>query len=47
MSEMKIKEISTFMDNNIRKTRLVISESSKETEIILEGDGKINVAVKA
>lgn len=47
MSQIKIKEISTFMENSVRKTRLIISECGKDTEIILEGDGKIKVAVQA
>lgn len=47
MSELKIKEISNFMENNVRKTRLIISDNDRETEIILEGDGKLKVAVEA
>lgn len=47
MSELKIKEISNFMENNVRKTRLVISENNKDTEIVLEGNGKLKVAVEA
>ncbi len=47
MSELKIKEISRFMENNIEKTRLVISENGKDTEIILQGNGKLKVAVEA
>jgi hypothetical protein len=47
MNDLKIKEISTFMENNVRKTRLVISEGNKDTEIILNGDGKLKVAVEA
>lgn len=33
------------MENNIQKTRLIISQNGKETEIILEGNGKIKTAV--
>ena len=47
MSELKIKEISRFMEDNIEKTRLVISENGKDTEIILQGNGKLKVAVEA
>ncbi|MBQ2611434.1 hypothetical protein IJF81_03475 [bacterium] len=47
MNDLKIKEISTFIENNTRKTRLVISENGKDTEIILNGDGKPKVAVSA
>ncbi len=44
--DLKIKEISRFTENNIEKTRLIISENGKDTEIILEGDGKIKTAVQ-
>lgn len=45
---MVIKEVSEFtvMDENnipIRKSKLVISNDGIETEIILEGDGRIKV----
>lgn len=45
MNDLKVKEISRFMENNIQKTRLIISQNGKETEIILEGNGKIKTAV--
>ena len=45
MNDLKIKEVSSFMENNVRKTRLVISENGKDTEIILEGNGKFKTAV--
>lgn len=45
MNDLKVKEISSFMENNIQKTRLIISQNGKETEIILEGNGKIKTAV--
>lgn len=46
---MVIKEVSEFtvMDENnnpIRKSKLVISDDGIDTEIILEGNGKIRVA---
>ncbi len=44
MSEIKVKEIVTFTENNIRKTKLIISDTEKETEIILEGNGKLKIA---
>ena len=47
MSELKIKEITRFMEDNVEKTRLVISENGKDTEIILSGNGKMKVAVEA
>ena len=38
---LKIKEISRFTENDVVKTRLIISENGKDTEIILENeDGK-------
>jgi hypothetical protein len=44
---MVIKEISDFIvdENNkeIRKSKLVISNDGIDTEIILEGNGKIKV----
>ena len=46
MNDLKIKEISRFTENNIVKTRLIISENGKDTEIILEGNGKIKAAVE-
>lgn len=44
--DLKIKEITNFVENNIKKTRLVMLENGKETEIILTGDGKLKVAVE-
>ena len=46
MNDLKVKEISSFIENNTRKTRLVISENGRDTEIILEGNGKLKVAVE-
>lgn len=46
MNDLKVKEISRFMENNILKTKLVISQNGKDTEIILSGDGKIKTAVE-
>lgn len=46
MNDLKVKEISSFIENDIQKTRLIISENDKETEIILEGNGKIKAAVE-
>lgn len=47
MNDLSIKEISRFTENNIEKTRLIICENGKDTEIILEGNGKLKVAVKS
>lgn len=46
---MVIKEVSEFTvldDNNnpVRKSKLVISNDGVDTEIILEGNGKIKVS---
>lgn len=46
MSDLKVKEISRFVEDNIAKTKLVISENGKDTEIILTGTGKLKVAVE-
>ncbi len=46
MNDLKIKEITRFVEDNVEKTRLVISENGKDTEIILTGDGKLKAAVK-
>ena len=45
---MIIKEVSEFTvvdenNNSIRKSKLVISNDGVDTEIILEGDGRIKV----
>ena len=45
---MVIKEVSEFTvldenNNKIRKSKLVISDNGVDTEIILEGDGRIKV----
>jgi hypothetical protein len=47
MTDLKVKEISRFVENDIKKTRLVISQDEKDTEIILTGDGKLKVAIEA
>ena len=44
MNDLKIKEITRFMEDNIQKTKLVITENGKDTEIILTGSGKLKVA---
>ncbi len=44
--DLKIKNISSFTENNIEKTKLIICENGKDTEIILEGDGKIKTTVE-
>lgn len=47
MNDLKIKEISRFIENDVEKTRLIISQDDKDTEIILEGNGKLKVAIEA
>ncbi len=47
MNDLKIKEISGFVENGVEKTKLVFSEADVETEIILEGSGAIKVPVQA
>ncbi len=44
MSELNIKEITSFIDDNTKKTRLVVFDEDKETEIILEGSGSLKIA---
>jgi len=51
MGNMVIKEVSEFFvidenNNRIRKSKLVISENGVDTEIILEGKGKVRVTTK-
>lgn len=47
MENLKIKEVSRFTENNVLKTKLVVSENGKDTEIIFTGDGKLKVAIEA
>lgn len=48
MTELKIKEISNYTDCGKNKTKVVFSDKEKinETEIILEGNGKIKTTTK-
>lgn len=48
MNKMVIKEVSEYTvidenNNTIRKSKLVISNNGVDTEIILEGNGKVRV----
>lgn len=45
MNDLKIKEIVRFMENDVKKTRIIISENGRDTEIILEGNGELKTAV--
>ena len=44
MSELKVKEITTFTEDNLKKTKLVISDCEKVTEILREGTGALKIA---
>ena len=46
MNDLKIKEISHFVENNVKKTKLIICENGKDTQIILTGKGELKVAVE-
>ncbi len=46
MTEVKIKEISEINENGLNKTKMIFSDSKKDTEIIFEGSGKIKAAIK-
>lgn len=46
MNDLKIKEISRFIEDNMQKTKLIISHNGKDTEIILSGNGELKTAVK-
>lgn len=48
MDIFDIKSIEKFTENEVKKTRLTISEDEiSAKEIILEGEGSIKVAVEA
>lgn len=49
MSNLIIKAVKEFTEldennNEIKKSKLIISENGVDTEIVLEGNGKIKVA---
>lgn len=46
MNDVRVKEISRFVDSDVLKTRLVITQNGKDTEIIFTGDGKLKVATQ-
>ncbi len=46
MNDLKIKEVTRFVEDNVEKTKLVISQNGKDTEIILTGNGKLKVAIE-
>ena len=48
MTEPKIKDIETFIENETPKTKLTFSDSEKDVEIVFEGNGKLKtVALEA
>ena len=46
MNDLKIKEVTRFVEDNVEKTKLVISQNGKDTDIILTGNGKLKVAIE-
>lgn len=46
MDDLKIKEIINFTEDNVTKTKMIISENNQDKEIILEGNGSIKVSVE-
>lgn len=46
MNKIEIKSIDTFFENDLRKTKMVITENDCDKEIILEGNGSVKVAVE-
>lgn len=43
MENVEIKAIETFTENEVPKTKMVISDNTSEKEIILEGNGKLKI----
>ena len=46
MNDLKIKEVTRFVEDNVEKTKLVISQNGKGNEIILTGNGKLKAAIE-
>lgn len=47
MNDLKIKKVLRFVESDTQKTKLVISQNGKDTEIIFTGNGKLKIAVGA
>lgn len=47
MENFAIKNIDSFIENEINKTRITVQEKGADKEIILEGEGTINIAIEA
>ncbi len=43
--DLKVKEITSFLEDGKNKTKLVFCQNETEKEIIFEGDGKIKTPV--
>lgn len=44
MTNVEIKSIETFTENETPKTKMIINDNNTEKEIILEGNGKLKIA---
>lgn len=45
MTEPKIKDIETFLENETPKTKLTFSDKEKDVDIIFEGEGKLKTPI--
>lgn len=43
--DLKVKEITNFLDNEKEKTKIVFCQDNIEKEIIFEGNGRLKTAV--
>lgn len=46
MAETKVKKIFNYVDEGVNKTKVIFSDTEKDTEIIFEGNGKIKAAIE-
>ena len=44
--DLEVKEIITYLENDIKKFKLVLSENGKESEILLEGNGNLKAPIE-
>lgn len=44
MQNFEIKNIETFTENEVPKTKMIVSDNNDEKEIILEGKGSLKIA---
>lgn len=47
MNNIEIKSIESYLENEVSKTKMIISDKESEREIILEGKGSLKVPVEA